>query len=591
MDYLELYNYIKNNKENDFNFEKIESAFYDMSFEDKMYFNYLLYKEIDIHSVYGINKYSVSNFRNCAPLTKDEKKSALDFKCLSRDFDGPWNYVNRGAFNSNFIHRQFAKKIEISAITKEDAAKIWKHLAPVLMEDKNCFKIGSKFDVKDDMEYGNFITIYTESDKQFLNLLNKLNKCLEEANLDINSFIDKTYINVGSSGNLSCVIDTDRNNVYIPRITNKYTYGRDVRIDLYNEMINFLKENNISTDSKEITVDKKDLTNEDLENINFKKESALDVLFLNFNVDIAFLSKLLEKLQGHEAFDCICEHFSIKDIINNLESNNTYFYIAEYIEENDIKFDDIKVELDKLFERNEFLAYKLSTIFDESKEYLDEKINAGHTFNFTEKDLTPSNFPYIAKMLKLKTLSLDINEIENSYLNNLNYHFKDELINFLNDNNFKVDKNNYTKEKIYKRYLNQEVPFEKCFNKYNTFNDLIEDLISKEIDTDTFILLVDKLEKEGQEIIIDYDAVNSLIKNNIYMPILFNGLRNLDEYDFYDSNILKLLNHYNAKNLLEESDVKAIYDDSNISKELKSYLEQNTGIKNNKENKDLNITK
>ena len=126
---------------------------------------------------------------------------------------------------------------------------------------------------------------------------------------------------------------------------------------------------------------------------------------------------------------------------------------------------------------------------------------------------------------------------------------------------------------------------------FYTFNDLIKDLISKEIDADTFILLVDKLEKEGQEIIIDYDAVNSLIKNNIYMPILFNGLRNLDEYDFYDSNILKLLNHYNAKNLLEESDVKAIYDDSNINKELKSYLERNTGIKNNKENKDLNITK
>lgn len=243
--------------------EELINSVNNLDFEQKMYFNALCLKTFGNSSFDSI--YGAIDFRNwhsdfdkranlAKELTEEQKQNAISWKSFPSKHEpgSRWNYHSKRIDLTSDIIRPLSIKVEVSAVSTEDADKVWNAVAPYLFSHEKdiCFKVPNESyftENLDGVERGNLITIYTVSDEQAFTILKDLDKLL--SGIDVQKYTDDAYLDVGNSGVLSAVVDrTPYEGVYIPRTSDDGEVGRLDRPDTFAYLKNVLNEQGLLTE-------------------------------------------------------------------------------------------------------------------------------------------------------------------------------------------------------------------------------------------------------------------------------------------------------------------------------------------------------
>lgn len=329
--------------------EELINSVNNLDFKQKMYFNALCLKTFgnsSFDSIYGAEDFKRwnSNFDRKAAsakeLTEEQKQMSLTWKHFPSKYESNpyWNYHSRRDELTNDIVRPLSIKIEVSAISTEDADKVWNAVAPYLFshEEDICFKVPNEtvfIENLDGVERGNLITIYTTSDDQAFTILKDLDKLL--TGLDVQKYTNDAYLDVGNSGVLSAVVDrAPYSGSYIPRLSNDGDVGRIDRPDTFAYLKDVLNKQGLLTEQNFESIYEKEkrlkfgdfiserekFTPEAIDEIQ-KTHSyhAISYAIGHYNCTVEDLKMIIgpdSQLEDMSGLDSVCFNFDSKDVIN-----------------------------------------------------------------------------------------------------------------------------------------------------------------------------------------------------------------------------------------------------------------------------------
>ena len=552
-----------------FNYDSYTSFYQDMEYRKK--------KDLDYKEF--ADDYNV--FSDIVNLTKEEKEKLLEISSyqIENRGNGYWAYHGYNNHAIGKINRNFAIKIGISAHSYEDSEKIYKVLMPYLIENEKdiCFKMPFKYNIERHLNReieGNLITIYTLSDMQAITILKDLNSILEKANLDVKTGTNKAYVEVGNSGLVSAIIDSKPYSTeYIPRTTDEYTVGRNLREDNFERLKHILEENNLIYGNSIKNNDKKEkelkfgkyrylkpkITLNDIKEIEKNRQKdKLAFIFGTYNIKKEDLPIIFHKEYGitdndsfatlrsynYSTFDCL-ELLSIskRDNLYSLKNCRSLNFL-----------DDIKNNEEKYFTFLNNLYIKSKDSFVDFYNFIVEALIIEENILNRKNDFKPVNMnPFIKKHFDFLLDKVnDTNFPENKFFYRIVIDYINEFNNSLNKLLF--DKN------IYDRKIGQKEIDSLIFRTIRSKEDIlkIEERLAflKDIgfeftvpDTNDFIEKFSKSSKFEKEMLIEDILENDtyyayLHKNNFDKKVIENIDLFIKELSKEKINIGHIMNKY-----------------------------------------------
>ena len=327
------------------------------------------------------------------------------FKQLGNE-SRPWRYVDDNIEGiREDIMRPYSLKLEISALSLDDAYKIYDVISPILQEYKG--RISYKFPYRkeqflenlNNIEKGNLFVIYTRTDEEAISLSRKLDEALMTIKNEITPYTGLSSLEIGNSGNLAIVMDRDIKGKYLSRTSSCYDVGRDVHPEIFERLQNILEENNLLTSSSrtnneeklKILFDKEKsiLTQDILKELETKsKEQKISIAYIFENYKVpkelfndALLLGVKSNIFGIAADFSYLDYkgYTKQDYLDFCKNNEDALYILpeiiEYTKEpitiNDLRYIFQGKEEEFCFELSECIEKSLERLPIQDREFLE----------------------------------------------------------------------------------------------------------------------------------------------------------------------------------------------------------------------------